>query len=178
MMARNTRRPAGPKVYDRMASDVPINARVVPAVVDDPYGFDGEKITVLRSIRDDPLAEMYSRGQIDHAQYIAGRTWQEYYERAEVGFVKAVDPAREAVDGGQFPDPLPDRRMSASDQIALADRKLGQDGCAIIRDVLWHGMSLTACAQRRGMVRQIDRRNMSVKFKWCLEVLAKLWHHA
>ena len=70
-------------------------------VTDDPYE-RGAKLTVLRSLRDDPLAAMHNARQIDQAQFVAGRHWQRAFELAEVGGVRAVDPTRERVDDSRI----------------------------------------------------------------------------
>src|SRR4051794_30810150 len=80
------------KIFDRMASDLPINSVVAPTVVQDGLG---DYIRVLRSVRDDPLAGMMSRKQIDAAQFEAGRLWQQYREDSEIGGARAIDTTRE-----------------------------------------------------------------------------------
>jgi hypothetical protein len=163
------------KVHDRIAADLPINAVVAKAVVDDPYSTLGEKITVLRSVRDDPLAGMHSRRQIDDAMLAAGRMWQRYHEHSEIGGVSAIDPAKEAVDGGRIPEPITDRQIKAFRELARADRELGQEGCALVRDILGKRMSIGAAAHRRGLtsVRQITY--LGRRFRESLDILAKLW---
>ncbi|MDB5514009.1 MAG: hypothetical protein JWQ17_767, partial [Tardiphaga sp.] len=71
-------------IHDRISHDLPRNAEVSPVEVDDPYE-DGSKIVVLRSTRNDPLADMKSKGQIDDCDYVAGRHWEAAYEKAEIG---------------------------------------------------------------------------------------------
>src|ERR1700752_1055463 len=99
--------------HDRRATDLPYNAQVASAVADDPYE-PGSKLTVLRSLRDDPLAAMHNAKQIDQAQFIAGRHWQRAFELTSVGGVRAVDLTRERVDGGGIPQPtLSDTQLRA-----------------------------------------------------------------
>ena len=94
-----------PPVHDRRSTDLVRNASVAIVEVDDPYAIEpGGKITVLRSLRDDPLARMSAAKQIDSAQFEAGRAWQADYEEAEVGGASAIDPTKEAVDGGKPPE--------------------------------------------------------------------------
>lgn len=104
--------PEGPYVHDRKATDLLRNAQVAPMEVEDPYE-PGAKITVLRSTRRDPLAWMHAHGQIDEAQYRAGRAWQRDWETVEQG-ARAIDPTKEAVDGGRLPEPLTDQRTKAA----------------------------------------------------------------
>ena len=72
------------KVHDRIAESLPINSVVALAKVDDPLE-PGAYIHVLRSIRTDPFARMVSHCQIDNVQFAAGRLYQLYRERSEIG---------------------------------------------------------------------------------------------
>lgn len=167
-----------PTVHERMSADLPINSRVSIAIVKDPYSNFGEQIRVLRSVRDDPLAGMFSRSQIDQAQLEAGREWQRHHENSEIGSIRAIDPGKEAVDGGRMPEPITDRQTKAFRQLAIADAKLGQEGCALVRDVLGYRLSITAAAQKRGMVGESEVKYIGKRFRECLETLAILWGFA
>ena len=114
-MARAKRRkPYDPaKAHDRRSRDLPRNAEVASVEVDDPLGLDpGDRIVTLRSLRNDPLARLHSRRQIDEAQYQGGRAFQNDWEKAERG-PQAVDPSREYVDGGQFREPITEGQRKA-----------------------------------------------------------------
>ena len=78
-------------VHDRRAQELPINAMVAPVEIDDPYE-PGAKIIAFQSLRDSPLNYMRARGQIDEAQYNAGKKLQEFYERSQIGGLRAIDP--------------------------------------------------------------------------------------
>lgn len=107
--------------HDRMARDLLRNAQVAAVEVDDPFGLEpGDKIVVLRSTRDDPLAEMKARGFIDDCDYEAGRRWQRAYEDSEIGGLCGIDPSKEAVDGGRMRDPISDRRDEAGRELKRA----------------------------------------------------------
>jgi hypothetical protein len=142
------------KIYDRMAADLPINSQVAPDVVQDQAG---DYIKVLRTIRDDPLFGMFSRKQIDAAQFEAGRLWQQYREDSEIGGAKAIDTTKEAVDGGRFKEPDIERLSTALKRLKEADDALGAYGASLVYDVLG--------------------RRMSINEK-CLESMAKLWGFA
>src|SRR3954465_11506205 len=91
------------KSHDRRAHDLPRNAEVIAVEIDDPLALEpGEKIVVLRSVRNDPLGRLHAHHQIDDAQYRGGRAFQNDWERAERG-PQAIDPAREYVDGARPP---------------------------------------------------------------------------
>jgi hypothetical protein len=128
-MARTKRRqPYDPNVHDRRTTDLLRNAQVAAIEVDDPMELGG-KLMVLRSTRDDPLADLHARRMIDEAQYQGGRSFQEDFETAERG-PKAIDFTREAVDGGQMPEPITEAQRKAARQLAVVYRALGQDGSA------------------------------------------------
>jgi hypothetical protein len=127
------------------------NAEVATVEVDNPLALDpGEKIVALRSIRNDPLARLHSHRQIDEAQYQAGRAFQSDWEKAERG-PRAVDPAREYVDGGQGREPITEGQRKAVLRLNRAERELGADGSALVHDVLVHGMTMEQVGQRRGL---------------------------
>lgn len=163
------------KIHERHSLHLPINSVVSVAIVDDPYSLVGEKLEVLRSVRDDPLAGMYSRRQIDSAQFVAGRQWQQHYEAAEIGAMQAIDPARPAVDGGRIPEPITDRQIRALRELALADKKLGSEGCALVRDVLGFRLSIHQVAEKRQATAQREIDYLGRRFRECLETLAALW---
>lgn len=167
------------KVHDRLSRDLPINSRVAIAIVDDPLATTlGEKIQVTRSIRDDPLAGMHARQQISDHQLVAGRRWQAHHEGAEVGLLRAIDPAKEYVDGGQFPDPLPDSKIKALEALREADDALGWEGKTIIRAILGDRLTVVEATMARGGRSETDIKYVGKRFRECLETLAVLWGFA
>jgi len=160
------------KIHNRKSNDLTINAMVAPAIVDDPYSDNGERLEVTRSIRDDPLAAMHSRKEIDDAQFHAGRRYEKYAEHAEIGNIRAIDPSKESVDGGRFCEPITDEQIAAVRHLSAAAGVLGKRGEWLIREIL----------VRRVTFRQIDPgmtdREMSKlrsRFFECLEDLAGHW---
>jgi hypothetical protein len=145
---RRKAKPTMPKVHDRLA-ELPINASVARAVVDDPYEWGGQ-IAVLRSLRDDPLARLLVRQQISDIQYKAGRLWQADYEAAEIGSARGIDPAKEQVDGGRFVELNTDKRLAAAARLNKDCRALGQNGDMLLRDVLGRGLMIRQAAEMRG----------------------------
>src|SRR6267378_7701710 len=114
-MARAKRnKPHNPaKVHDRRSRDLLRNAEVAAIEVDDPLALEpGEKIVTLRSIRNDPLGRLHSHRQLDEAQYQGGRAFQSDWEKAERG-PRAIDPAKEYVDGGLPAEPIHDGQRAA-----------------------------------------------------------------
>lgn len=160
------------RVYDRVSRDLPINSRVAIAIVKDPAG---DNITVARSIRDDPLADMYSRSQIDTAQYAAGRKWQHYHELTEIGRIAAIDPGKEVVDGGRMRDPLTDKQIDAIREIMKADKMLGQVGAHLVRDFLARGMTVGQMYEKYDCKTARRQTFLSIRVRECLDELGKMW---
>lgn len=163
-------KPPEPTPHNRQATDLLRNAQVAPVVVTDPYGRDGEKIAVVRSIRDDILAEMQSRGEIDQAQFDAGRLYERYAEQAEIGNVQAIDPSREAVDGGRGYDGITERQINAVRALSEARRVLGAPGDTLVRDVLINRRRIGTMG-----LSQWQTKKTVVRFHCYLEVLASFW---
>jgi Domain of unknown function (DUF6456) len=173
-MARAKRRkPYDPaKAHDRRSRDLPRNAEVASVEVDDPLGLDpGDKIVTLRSLRNDPLARLHSRRQIDEAQYQAGRAFQNDWEKAERG-PQAVDPSREYVDGGQFREPITEGQRKAVLRLNRIERELGADGSALVHEVLILGMTMEQIVERRGLGGQRWLDYFARRLRECLDRLA------
>lgn len=168
-------KPTKDKIHDRISHDLPINSRVAIAIVDDPYSSVGEKITVVRSVRDDPLAGMLSRGQIDQAQFAAGREWQRYAEDCEIGSIQAIDTTKEAVDGGRMREPITDRQIIAFKAIAESRQALGHEGNRLVFDILALRVTIRQAAESRGRFTQWGWKATGREFRACLEKLADLF---
>ena len=124
------------------------HGEVASVVVDDPYATrSGEKITVLRQLRSDPLARLHSRKQIDEAQFRAGRAFQRDWETAERG-VRALDPTRERVDGGKRSEPLFERQARARKRLVALEGVLGRTMHCVTHAVLVDGIGMETLGQR------------------------------
>lgn len=156
------------KIHQRLASDLPYNSVISVAIVADPYSDKGENIQVTRSLRDDPLAGMLSRRQIDEAQFQAGRKFQFTHEQSTIGRLRAIDPGKEAVDGGLPPDFLTSGQMQAFKTLSGMRRCLGPDGYRLLFDVLCERIGLGDAA----MARQQRVRFTCILFRGHLERLA------
>jgi hypothetical protein len=158
--------------HDRRTTDLLRNAQVAPVVVDDPYE-RGAKITVVRSLRHDPLAALHAARQLDDAQYMAGRHWQRNRELAEIGGVRAVDPTREAVDGGRLPEArISDAQIKAFKEMAGAMKALGMEGGALVRAFLDQGLTLKDIADKWGAQTARERGYIGYRLRECLDTLA------
>jgi hypothetical protein len=139
--------PDASSAHDRRATDVSRQAEVAVIDVDDPYATRaGEKITVLRQLRSDPLARLHAHRQIDEAQYRAGRVFQRDCEAATRG-VRALDPTRERVDGCAMVAPLSERQARARKRLIEVERVLGRTMHRVIHAVLVDGMSMETLAK-------------------------------
>jgi len=129
-------------IHDRRAADALAAGEYASVTVDDPMALDpGDKITVLRQLRNDPLARLHSHHQIDEAQYMAGRCYQRDWERAERG-ARAIDPTKEAVDGGQLPEPLSDSQGKARIRLVQIERVLGRRTHRVVHAFLIDGWTM------------------------------------
>jgi hypothetical protein len=174
-MTRRRRSLRAPKVHDRRSRDLPLNAEVALVEVDDPLALEaGEKIVALRSIRNDPLARLHARGQINEAQYRGGRAFQNDWERAERG-PQAIDPTREHVDGVQVREPITEGQRKAVLRLNRVERELGADGSALVHNVLVDGMTMEQVGQRRDLTTQRWKDYFSRRFQECLDRLALIY---
>ena len=179
-MARARRnKPYNPaKVHDRRSRDLPRNAEVAAAEVDDPLALElGEKIVTLRSIRNDPLGKLHSHRQLDEAQYLGGRAFQSDWEKAERG-PQAVDPTREYVDGTRSREPITEGQRKAVLRLNRAERELGADGSALVHDILVLGLSMEQICQRRALQGQRWIDYLAKRFRECLDRLALIYGFA
>jgi hypothetical protein len=168
--AKNT-----PLVHDRRAreEDLLRNAKVALIDVEDPWE-PGTKISVLRSLRNDPLAQLHARRAIDDAQYEGGRAFQADWEKAERG-PRAIDPAKEYVDGGLPAEPIHDGQRAAIARLNRAVGQLGAVGISLTHDVLVDGLNWEEVARRRGMAGEMWQKYFSRRFRECLETLAVVY---
>ena len=169
----------GAQTHDRTSRDLLRNAQVAAVEVECPN--DGGRIVVLRSTRHDPLADMKSKNQIDQCDYVAGRHWQAAWENAEIGGVRAIDPGKEAVDGGQLPEVLTDQQRRAVVDLKNAREALGREGNQLVCDVLGAGMSISQATVVRsisGLSSEADRKYTGKRFRECLSTLAVRFGYA
>lgn len=136
------------KIHDRRSNDTLEAGQYASLEVDDPYEA-GEKLVVLRQLRCDPLARLHSHHQIDEAQYTAGRCYQRDWELAERG-ARAIDPTKEAVDGGLLPEPITDGQQKARKRLIRVHAELGRGFKAIVGSVLIEGRSIEAFSIMQG----------------------------
>jgi len=161
------------KVHDRRATDLPFNSVVMPDYVEDPYD-PRYVVLVQRSVRSDPFALMHSRGHVDDVQFTSGRLWQFYRERSEVGSVRAIDPTREAVDGGRFKPPDISGMSAALMRLKSVDRALQVYEASLVHDVLVRNMSIKEIAAARSVTSGRQRGYLLIRFRGALDVVAEV----
>jgi hypothetical protein len=164
----------GAKVHDRRAHDTLAAGQYAPIEIEDPYG---DTTTALRQLRGDPLGRLHAHRQIDEAQYQGGRAFQADFEAAERG-PKAIDPTKEAVDGGQFPEPITEGQRKAVMRLNRAERVLGADGAALIHDVLVRRRHIREVGENRGLIGERWEKYFGLRFRECLDTLAKIYGFA
>ena len=164
------------KAHDRRSTDLLRNAMVSPIEVDDPLEM-GSKLIVMRSIRNDPLAGLHARQFIDDAQFWGGRSFQRDFEAAERG-PRAIDPSKEAVDGGLMPEPITEAQQKAALQLAVVYQSLGLNGSALTENVLIHGLTIEQVCAARGASSDLEKKYLGRRFRECLDCLAKIYGYA
>ena len=167
--------------HARHATQLPAGAICTPALVDDPYE-PGNRISVLASVRDDPLRDLRARGQLEEHQFAAGRHWQRLWEQAEVGSVRAIDPTRLQVDGSApVPEVVALRRRHAIGELSRARKCLGHSGNALVSRVLAQGWTLRMVAVACNLDARSgsrDRLYLGARFRECLDDLAVVFGYA
>lgn len=169
--------PRGPA--DRRATDLLLKAQVVAVEVDDPYALEpGDKIVAFRSLRDDPLARLHCRQMIDDAQYAAGKDYRRDMELIEISGARAIDPTKEAVDGGRFVDRDSDAYGKAHKRLTEAGTVLGQFHESLIRAVLGGNLFPAQVAVVWGYTSERDQDYYARSFRTGLEALAGFYGYA
>lgn len=163
-------------VHDRRAKELAVKVEVGSIVVEDPFDHLA-RIEVVRNLRDDPLARLHARSQIDEAQFQAGRAYQRDWETAERGPC-AIDPTKEAVDGGRLAEPITEGQQKAARRLNVALNELGSDGSSIVYDVLIDGMTMEQVSGRRGWKGKAWEEYFGKRFRECLDRLAVVYGFA
>ena len=137
--------------------------------LDDPN--NPPHVTVKRAIRDDPLGSMRAHGNIDELQFMAGRHWQELYERASISRLGAMDTTKDIVDGGKPPEFASDGQHRAMALIVKARAALGTFGTQLVVLVLADGLRIDQAAAAMSGTRGMNARAIGFMFKTALDAL-------
>lgn len=166
-----------PTVHDRRSTDL-TRGHIEMAVeeVDDPYEA-GAKIIVMRSLRDDPLQTLFAKKVIHEAQLEGGKAYMRDWETAERG-PRAIDPTKEAVDGGRLPEPFTESQRKATRRLNEANYALGQQGSALIMNVLVLRQTMKQVAENRGLSGSRWEDYFSKRLQESLTTLAEVYGFA
>jgi hypothetical protein len=105
------------------------NARRRPARHDDGTVAEGEpewtapprpRVSAVARLKEDPLGRMFARHQLDRAQYLGGREYQQLHDATQVALVHSIDWAKTKVSGGRHFDPLTDTRRRAGRKLCIS----------------------------------------------------------
>lgn len=174
-MPKARRQPSLPTIIRSLApSDQPYNHDLAERAVADPYQA-GRFVTATASLRDDPLARLHVRNQIDDAQFAAGRHVQRLIESSEVGTVKAMDAGKPFVDGGRGPEPVSDQQIKAGRDLQRVRLELGGNGYTLVRSILGDRMFIEQYAAMVGDNTQRSRDFFARRFRECLDTLAAMF---
>jgi len=176
------------RIHDRRAVSLPINAQVVVDTVDDAYGepeaasYDPQrrewvssgppKVTVVRSLRGDPLAALRAQRIINEAQFLAGRLWSHAHMKSEIGSVRSLDLSQTRVDGGRAPELLNETVKKAIADLKRARFALGEYGQGLVVDILGRGLTLSRAADARGLSSKSGREFIGRRFREALDTLS------
>jgi len=135
------------------------------------------RITVIQSLKNDPLGHMRARRQIDKAQYLAGRDYQTLYGLAYLGAIGTIDPGRahSAITAGR--SGISDEQRRAATILRGVDQTviklLGVNALDLARDVLTEGLSIDrAVRQRSEKIARSEVEHWGWLFRRALDVLA------
>jgi hypothetical protein len=167
----------GPQVHDRRAREINRGSasHIVEVEIDDPFE-PGARISAVRSVRDDPLADQLARGHIDEAQFLAGRQFQKDFETAERG-PRAI-ALSEAVDSSPLQETLTDAQLKAGKSLSRCYGALGKDGSILAHDMLIRSMTLRQIAISRGMPGREWERYLGRRIHEVLDCLAIVYGFA
>jgi hypothetical protein len=139
--------------------------------------------TKIVNLRDDPVGRMAKRGHLGNAEerdirLKAARHWQRFYEHAEIGGARGIDPTRDVVDGGEFVGPDTNKRVVALERLGRLGRALGLEGENLVRRVLGEKMEIREVAAMQGMLgvsKKMDEKvldRLGWRFRECLDTVA------
>ena len=115
-------------------------------VISDPLE-PGQRYAAMVNVRESSIDHMASRGRINTAQSEAGQRFRKLWEMAAVGRNQAMDPSKEFVDGGGLMDPISDRLVKASLELAKILRVAGPVGSRLLISLVGEGKRIEDTAK-------------------------------
>lgn len=107
----------------------------------------GQRYSATVNVRESSIDHMASRGRINTAQSEAGQRFRKLWEMAAVGRNQAMDPSKEFVDGGAAMDPISDRLVKASVELAKILRIAGPVGSQLLISLVGEGKRIEDAAK-------------------------------
>jgi hypothetical protein len=107
----------------------------------------GQRYSAVVNVRESSIDHMASRGRINTAQSEAGQRFRKLWEMAAVGRNQAMDPSKEFVDGGAAMDPISDKLVKASVELAKILRVAGPVGSQLLISLVGEGKRIEDTAK-------------------------------
>lgn len=114
-------------------------------IIDDPLEA-GVRMTAKVNVRECAIAHMASRGRLNPSQEAAGERFRKLWEMAAIGRSRAIDPGKEAVDGGTLGDPMTDDMVKAARELDRALKSVGMIASSILISVVGEGKRIEDAA--------------------------------
>jgi hypothetical protein len=134
-------------------------------------------ITVVQSLKNDPLGHMKARGQIDDACFLAGREYQRLWVKVAAGRIRAIDLTMTSVDnsagsGGGATDAqrVAAKTLMRVDKVVIQSH--GGEALLMLRDVLGECLPVEVAARHRGAQSAHEIRWWGRLFRKGLDVVA------
>ena len=129
------------------------------------------KISAAYNPKESPAAWYKSKGIIQLHEYQAASMFRRLYERCGGSGIKAIDYAKDVVDGGQIAsDGITESKRAAAERLSYAHDKLGRSGYLLVESVCGQGFWVKDLHPDQYM----QRKQMGV-LRGCLDELAALW---
>lgn len=167
----------------KKAPPVMSHLAIVSDTVENPdwrVAHDGEKafpryVTAARNVRESGVSLLASKGALNPAQVAAADKFRRLFEAMGGTGARAIDPSKEAVDGGCWPDPIGAEAINAGKQLAAAHevvtRQYGLYAWRLLGYVCGEGRTVHELTATR---RQRD--TMTDGLRMSLDVLAIHWN--
>ncbi|MCS0501605.1 hypothetical protein [Ancylobacter mangrovi] len=162
------------RIPDDIPADLPGRRERKERFVPSPA--DGKPLAVTINVHESPVSYMLAAGTIDEAEHRAADQFRRLYERAGIGNLKAIDPAREVVDGTS---PQPDMNvdaMEAQARLREARERLGKTLYGYTVAVVGELVPIKQMAEHYGRLSGKRAEGfVSGQVTAALDLLAELW---